>query len=328
MFCRFLQIFRARSGAGVTPDWVHSETLPRFAGAMENLGSSNSAPNGPSSSMLRAAPQQQQQRVPNLDSWGIVQREGSSAGGHSWLPQPSSNLTGWSGTGGPPPSEAMPAANAPSQVAALGDIGGAVAAHPYFPVATATTTAARENAGVTLLTTATPRNGNGSTQQASSYLSGTTFESSDEPRMVGVDGQVEVGLDGARPPPSETAPIFLSSPSPPQGGGAAGDVSLLSATTPPAPPPSRPAPKKKPPRVRAPKKKAKAPVAPVRRTLKVKKRHPPEVPLGAKGRERAMALLRLLVNSPLSEEFQRPVIQMHPEVRTVVVVVQQSVVLG
>lgn len=291
-----------RSGAGVTPDWVHSEALPQLAGAMETLGSSNPASNGGPSSMLRAAPQQQ--LVPNLDAWG-VQHEGSSAG-HSWQPQPSSNVTGWSGTGGPPPSESVLAANAPSQVAALGSIGGAP--HPYFPVATIGSRG--DDDDDTLLVSAEPPNGS-DPQPAASYLSGATFESSDEPRMVAVTGQVEMGLGGGRPSPAEAASIFLSSPSPPSG--ELGDVLL--APSAPAPPPTRPAPKKKSGRARAPKKKAKAPVAPVRRTLKVKKRHPPEVPLGANGRERAMAMLRMLVNSPLSEEFQRPVIQMHPEVR-------------
>ena len=76
----------------------------------------------------------------------------------------------------------------------------------------------------------------------------------------------------------------------------------------------RPTPKKKPRGPRAPKKKAKPPAAPMRRAVKVKKPRPPEVPLGENGRERAMDLLRLLVGSPLSEEFHRPVVQMHPEV--------------
>ena len=77
---------------------------------------------------------------------------------------------------------------------------------------------------------------------------------------------------------------------------------------------ARPTPKKKPRGPRGPKKKPKPPMAPVRRAMKVKKPRPPEVPLGENGRERAMSLLRLLVGSPLSEEFRRPVVQLHPEV--------------
>lgn len=83
-------------------------------------------------------------------------------------------------------------------------------------------------------------------------------------------------------------------------------------------------PKKKSGRPRAPKKKAKAGAAaaggggaPRRRRVprKVKRPRAAEVGLGADGRERAMGLLMALVDSPLSEEFHKPVIQLHPEVR-------------
>lgn len=52
-----------------------------------------------------------------------------------------------------------------------------------------------------------------------------------------------------------------------------------------------------------------------RRVVKVKRARPAEMPLGEGGRERAMDILRLLAASPLSEEFRKPVVQMHPEVR-------------
>ncbi|CAM9504661.1 unnamed protein product, partial [Ectocarpus fasciculatus] len=50
-----------------------------------------------------------------------------------------------------------------------------------------------------------------------------------------------------------------------------------------------------------------------RRVVKVKKARPPEVGLGERGRERSMDILRLLAGSPLSEEFRKPVVQLHPE---------------
>lgn len=79
---------------------------------------------------------------------------------------------------------------------------------------------------------------------------------------------------------------------------------------------TKPHPKKKLGRPRAPKKKGK-PVAsppPRRVSRKIKRPRPPEVALGAGGRERAMGLLRSLVDSPLSDEFHKPVVQLHPEV--------------
>eukprot|EP00752_Nemacystus_decipiens_P011440 g10160.t1 len=50
-----------------------------------------------------------------------------------------------------------------------------------------------------------------------------------------------------------------------------------------------------------------------RRLIKVKRARPAELPLGEGGREKAMDILRLLAGSPLSEEFRRPVVQLHPE---------------
>ncbi|CAM9618754.1 unnamed protein product, partial [Ectocarpus sp. 4 AP-2014] len=79
---------------------------------------------------------------------------------------------------------------------------------------------------------------------------------------------------------------------------------------------SRTTPKKKPRSVK--KKKPKVGAAadgPVRRrrVVKVKKARPPEVGLGERGRERSMDILRLLAGSPLSEEFRKPVVLLHPE---------------
>lgn len=79
---------------------------------------------------------------------------------------------------------------------------------------------------------------------------------------------------------------------------------------------SKPQPKKKLGRPRVPKKKGKPAVSPAPRRVprKIKRPRPPEVGLGAGGRERVMGLLRSLVDSPLSDEFHKPVVQLHPEV--------------
>lgn len=76
-------------------------------------------------------------------------------------------------------------------------------------------------------------------------------------------------------------------------------------------------PKKKSGRPRAPKKKGKqggAVDARPRVLRKIKRPRPPEVALGASGRDRAMAMLCSLVDSPLSDEFHKPVLHLHPEV--------------
>lgn len=76
-------------------------------------------------------------------------------------------------------------------------------------------------------------------------------------------------------------------------------------------------PRKKSGRPRPPKKKAKqggAADARPRVRRKIKRPRPPEVGLGAGGRDRAMAMLCALVDSPLSDEFHKPVLHLHPEV--------------
>ncbi|CAM9297523.1 unnamed protein product, partial [Discosporangium mesarthrocarpum] len=85
------------------------------------------------------------------------------------------------------------------------------------------------------------------------------------------------------------------------------------AAIPSAPAACRPPPKKKARKARTPRPKKPAPTNVVRKRRKIKSPRPPEVPLGSGGRERAMKILQALVDNPLSDEFHKPVTQMHPE---------------
>ncbi|CAM9274398.1 unnamed protein product, partial [Choristocarpus tenellus] len=77
---------------------------------------------------------------------------------------------------------------------------------------------------------------------------------------------------------------------------------------------SRPNPKKKARKPRPSRPKKSTGVSnPVRKRRKVKTPRPPDVPLGEGGREKAMGVLRALVENPLSDEFHKPVTELHPE---------------
>lgn len=164
------------------------------------------------------------------------------------------------------------------------------------------------------VSTAIPeRNGTMASPAEASFSPGRMMEPRGYSGMVGISPELDLGFTGSG---EETAAAsatnnFMSTTSstPAQRVGDDTEDAVVPSRA------SKAQPKKKPSRPRTPKKKTKSSALPARRVRKVKKPHPTEVPLGSNGRERAIAVIRALVDSPLSDEFHKPVVQLHPEVR-------------
>lgn len=284
-------------------DWVETAGTPRFPSGIDPHGLSDAGPITGASSVLSP----DQRVLANIDSgWG-----GSSQSIGWQAPVP--NLTGWPGAGAPQ-STGLSSSQAPApEESALGEVEES-SGIPLSPDASPTEDRANGNP-LSLLHHA--QNGRATELPAPSYSSGTLFDAVGDRGIVALTGQGTA----ANTTPEATGDVSeihstvdVGAGLPSQTGGESADLPTPSAAT-NTTVIARPTPKKKPAKPRAPKKKVKPQAAPIRRTRKVKKPRPPDVPLGAGGRERAMALLRALVNSPLSEEFRKPVIQLHPEVR-------------
>lgn len=285
-------------------DWVETAGTPRFPGAIDPHGLSDAAPiTGPSSVLSP-----EQRVLANIDSgWG------GSSQSIGWQ-APVSNLTGWPSGAGALQSTSLSSSQAPAPAqSALGGVEDST----RIPLPADASHAEDSTNGNPLSLLHHPQNGRATELPAPSYSSGTLFDAVGDRGIVALTGQgaAATTTPEARAGVSEIhSEVDVGTARPSQTGGeSAGPPNPSAATNTTGV--ARPTPKKKPARPRAPKKKAKPPAAPIRRTRKVKKPRPPDVLLGAGGRERAMALLRALVNSPLSEEFRKPVIQLHPEVR-------------
>lgn len=295
-------------------DWVHAEAAPRFPGDISQPGSSGLVSDA-GSPLLSPT---EDAILPELDvSWGSQEIPSPDLGWQA----PSSNLTGWETGSGSPRDVGVISSNialaaASGVVEGLGDD---VVDPPRPPSLTAAQPAGEESA----LLAHIPRNGSGHLP-APSYSSGAMFESEHGSGMfaLGVGGQGVMGSGGigAQLEGEGAAASML-----PIAGVRPSTATLHSVITADAAAvAARSTPKKKARGPRAPKKKAKAPAAPIRRALKIKKPRSAEVPLGENGRERAMNVLRMLVDSPLSEEFHKPVLQLHPEVSTLSLIVLLS----
>lgn len=287
-----------------TMDWIGTASTPRFPGGIDQHGLSEAPPNTDASSVLSP----DQRVIANIDSgWG-----GSSQSIGWQAPVP--NLTGWPSGAGAPQSTSLSSSQAPASAqSALGDVEES-SGIPLSPDASHAEDRANGNP-LSLLHHA--QNGRGTELPAPSYSSGTLFDAVGDRGIVGLteQGTAANTTPEARGDVSEIhSTVDVGAALPSQTGEESAEPPTPSAAT-NTTGVARPTPKKKPARPRAPKKKVKPQAAPIRRTRKVKKPRPPDVPLGPGGRERAMALLRALVNSPLSEEFRKPVIQLHPEVR-------------
>lgn len=255
-------------------------------------------------------------------SW---QQESSSHGG--WQAAPP-NLTGWPASGSAP--DGLASSNGPGQQAstALGAV--AAASHASAPAQAARMLSPPDNnngiapqpppaapqaspySAVTDAKAAAP-----AAPSPSAQLAPATAPAGREELAAAVGGLNSSAL------PGEPTGRASTPPPPPPSAGKSPSASPGASVSPGGGTARAPA-KKKPrgPRKKKPKVAAGAGAdggGPVRRrrVIKVKRARPAELPLGDGGREKAMDILRLLAGSPLSEEFRRPVVQMHPEVRFV-----------
>lgn len=330
----FMQIFTRAWNQWPQPfsaplmDWVRAESVPRYS-SMEHqrAGDSNAA----DTTTTSALPHEAHSPIPAFDAWGFS--GGSSAAGrrNSW-DEEGGGRHGW------PPGEPAPP---------LPGTGISLVEHDTVSAQGSSTAGAGsatdfagrssnldlfDNTAAAFMPAAMPVARNGvscvDSPLGAVYSTGTILESSEytsaSSGMVGgVHSETGFESSGTQGSLSMMAPTaFVSEMSMGLSGvgqqeeakGEAGAAATARA--------AKAAPKKKPRGPRTPKKKAKAPAAPpARRQVrrKVKRPRPPEVSLGPNGRERAMAMLRALVDSPLSEEFHKPVVQLHPEVSIVVV---------
>lgn len=259
------------------------------------------------SSLLPASP-------PNPESsW---QQESSSPGG--WQAAPPNLIGGWQPVPGSSPPHGLASSNGPPGQASLG--AGDATAHASSTPAQA---AARMllpagNNGII-----TPQPPPAASPAASPYSAVADEAAPAEfpahaaaiPAVGGLNSSSSALLPGGEP----TAGGGGAATPPPAAGRKSPSASPGTSNSPGT---ARAAAKKKPrgPRKKKPKVVASSADGPVRRrrVIKVKKARPAEVPLGEGGRERAMDILRLLAGSPLSEEFRKPVVQLHPEVRVCV----------
>lgn len=130
----------------------------------------------------------------------------------------------------------------------------------------------------------------------------------------GTASAVLVGGSTTPPPPAGKSP---GGSSPSVGTTSPGGTAAAAAAARTTPTKKKPrGPRKKKPKLASPAAPLGGAEGPVRRrrVVKVKRERAEEVPLGEKGRESAMNIVRLLAGSPLSEEFRKPVVQLHPEV--------------
>lgn len=308
-------------------DWHHAQQAALQCAATVD----QSSPVHDTSSTSTSAIALQHRAMPQLDaaaSWSNAAQEGSSQHSHGWS-APSANYAHWqAGPQGSPRVEPSVVLNSNSTTPLSADPREVNAAAPVIPSAADLGHSPRDHA----VERGDHRNGtismaaNHHQQQhhPPSFPSRDDSASTLSPGLSPLpdpDSALMVTVASNDNNKNETATVLDCN-----GDGAPPAVtSLIQAIAGGAPTlPVRPTPKKKSRGPRVPKKKPLKPAnttstTPVRRRAhKVKKTRPAEVALGENGRERAMALLRLLVDSPLSDEFHKPVTQLHPEVGNVV----------
>lgn len=265
-------------------DWMQLDSVSRYS-SMEHSRPADT--NGDTSGMrlsdAHGGP------VPGVNAWTL---SGSSSGGHGWE-VPSHDWAGdESSSPGAPSLENNTQASSPVGGASIADM---------------------HRTGAFVSGAIPERNGTMAPPAGPSFSPGRMTIPRDYSGMVGVNSDLELGFaGGGEETAAEGAKVFISTASTqhaPRSGEDAEDVGVVPSRA------SKPQSKKKPSRPRTPKKKAKSAAAPVRQLRKVKRKYPPEMSLGPNGRARALAVIQRLVDSPLSDEFHKPVVQLHPEVR-------------
>lgn len=265
-------------------EWVHAEPVTRYSSMEHTRPADSDADTGSTRLSDAHGP------VPGANAWGL---SGGSSASHTW------EMAGHSWAGDEPSSPGMSSFDTNDQSSSAVGNSGVSDMHctsAFVPGALS------------------DRNGGSTAPPAGpSFSSGRMMAQRDYSDMDGVSTELDLGFAGnGEETTGATATSFMSTTSA-QPTSRAGDDGEDAGVVPSRA--AKPPPKKKPSRPRTPKKKTKSPAPPVRRVRKVKRPHPPEASLGPNGRERAMAMLRALVDSPLSEEFHKPVVQLHPEVR-------------